>query len=264
MSCFPMILSVIIFCSLICLLFFLSGRSLPSVTEQFSKGDDLFYLYNYYREPVDIKIIVKGASQTEEQLLFSKVVNGRREGVDRSTASKLLRDGSTIKIYSSKFGLIGQGILQLAIDKTIKALHVGLLSGHEDLTMAGEGTKSTLGTAISRLNLINVTPRTINLSIGSDQVMIPSNSSVLYYGPGRAGLHFGVTIRDQDQLLQNYIIDRPITDLYLGLISDAQTPLYNGSKFGRDFDDTINITTSSLCKGETHKGALIDRLALYS
>ena len=131
-------------------------------------------------------------------------------------------------------------------------------SGHEDLSMAGESTKSTLGTALPRVRIVNASPRCLMLTAGSDSIKILPHSSHLYYGENNMGIHIGTILRDQDGFLQDYVINRPMTDIHLGLISDVQTSLYSGSKFGGDFDDTVEVQDLH-SMGGPHNGTLRDR-----
>lgn len=231
--------------------------------EGFTRGRD-FYIYNYYKVPVDVKVQQEGE---REQLMTSGVPAGGRFGIRWSSIASNLRNGTTIKSYARKPGsthdiLIGSSQLRIPKGTTIKALHVGMSSAHQDLSMAGEGTKSTLGTALPRVRIVNASPRILTLLAGSNLITIQPHSSHLYYGEYDRGVHLGTVLRDQDGFLPDYVIDRPVTDIHLGVASDIQTPLYTGSKFGGDFDDTVDGVVHPLelhGLGGPHNGAMRDR-----
>ena len=231
--------------------------------EGFTRGRD-FYIYNYHKVPVDVRV---QQDDEREQPMISNVLAGGRLGVRWSSIASNLHNGTTINSYTRKPGsthdiLIGTNHLRIPKGTTIKSLHVGMISAHQDLSMAGEGTKSTLGTALPRVRIVNVSPRCLTLLAGSDSIQIQPYSSHLYYGENGRGIHLGTIIRDQDGFLPNYIIDRPITDIHMGITSDVQVPLYAGAKFGGDFDDTMEGIVShpfELHDLGVHNGALRDR-----
>ena len=237
-----------------------SERTPSSKVEGFAHGRD-FYIYNYYKVPVDVKIVPPGGDR--EHLIVSQVPPGGRLGVRWGQISSVLQKGAVVRVYTRKVGsihetIIGKSELRVPEGTTIKALHVGMSSGHEDLSMAGESTKSTLGTALPRVRIVNASPRCLMLTAGSDSIKILPHSSHLYYGENNMGIHLGTILRDQDGFLQDYVINRPMTDIHLGLISDVQTSLYSGSKFGGDFDDTVEVQDLH-SMGGPHNGALRDR-----
>lgn len=235
-----------------------------SPREMFMQSRD-FYIYNYYKVPVDVKVVLKGT--TEEIDVASQVPPGGRKGISFSASSSVFRDGSIQRVYARKVGsvkqvMIGESVLNIPKDTTIKSLHVGMSSGHEDLSVAGEGTKSTLGTALPWVRIVNSSPRCLSLLAGSDSIKIQPRESLMYFGEHRMGVGLGTVLRDQDGFLNDYVINKPITDLHLGLISDTQTPLYSYSKFGGDFDDTAEIPIHLLengLMGGPHRGAKRDR-----
>jgi len=237
------------------------------IKEPFIRGGNDFYIYNYYNVSIDVSFIPSSDIKTIEP--------GQRIGLNSSDVYKYLKNGSIIQVHTSvlqdRLGspkehksplLIGESKLILPEGKSIKSLHIGMSSGHDDLSMAGESTKSTLGTALPRVRLVNTTPRCLNLMIGSDKIRILPHSSHMYYGENNMGIHLGVIVRDQEGFLKDYHINKPITDLHLGIISDIKTPLHGGSKFGGDFDDTVDVVNYPMeihGMGGPHNGSLADR-----
>ena len=228
------------------------------------------FVYNHYNVPVNVVI----ASEDNGKVGID-VAPGQKQGMKNSDVRDYLKKGSVVEVYTTKNPkrvghdehhnnplLIGKSELVVQEDRTLKAIHVGMNTGHEDLSMAGESTKSTLGTAIPRVRLVNTMPKVLTLTIGSDTVKILPNSSHLYYGENHMGIHLGVIVRDQEKHLRDYVIDKPITDLHLGLISDVNVPLFNGSKFGGDFDDTVDVPNHVMeiyGVGGPHNGMFADR-----
>jgi len=228
---------------------------------EFSRGND-FYVYNYYKVPVDVKIRCPNIYGYKE--MVSKVPSGGRLGVKSDAVNKNVLDGSKIKVYThtSVPILLGKSKLVIPKNKTIKALHVGLNSSHEDISMASEITKSSLGSALPRIRLVNLTPRDLTFRIGWQTVKIQPHSSYMYLGENYQGIHMGTVIRDMDGYLQDFVVDKPITDIHFGFISDIKTPLYTGSKLGGELDDTVegvNYLQELHGLGGPHNGSLRDK-----
>lgn len=158
---------------------------------------------------------------------------------------------------------IGKSVMTIPEGKTIKALHVGMNSGSTAIEMTSDITKSPLGTALPRLRIVNVTPRTINLTTtGGNVLTIPASKSLLYFGEYENGIPMGVTFRDIDGILPDFNLKIPITDLFLGIISDIEIPLYRGSLIGQAFFDDPGVMYhpfQELRGYQLHRGAFIDK-----
>lgn len=228
--------------------------------EKFTKGND-FYVYNYFTIPIDVKVVPVGSD--DEEVIVESVPSAERLGVKRYMVNKKIRAGSIIRAYESgRSILLSESTLKIPANTTIKALHVGLISAHEDLGLAGTGMKSSMGTALSHVRLVNASPRCLSFTIGWDNVTIQPNTSLMYFGENTGGIHLGSVIRDVDKYMPDFTIDKPMTDIHFGFISDIQTPLYTGSKFGGDLDDTVEVVNHSLelhGVGGPHRGSLRDR-----
>lgn len=225
-----------------------------------------FFIYNYFN--VSISVYVKTHN---DQLinLASNIPPGKNHGINFNIASKYLMDNTTINIYKSSSSqpvlneLIGRSTLQLAENSTIRAIHCGMNTGCTDLSLLSDPVKSPLGTAIPRLRIVNTTPKTLTLTTtGNNLIVIPSGKSLLYMGLWENGIPLGCKLMDKDGILPTYIIDIPITDLFLGVISDIPLPLYNNitRKSSVSFDDEPGIPSNALeiHDKQFHKGSLID------
>jgi hypothetical protein len=178
---------------------------------------------------------------------------------------KYIVSNAKIKVHDSRNNfLIGESTMTTPENKTIKALHCGMVSGHSDISDISEITKSPLGgNSLSRLRIINVTPRDLNLTTtGGNNLHIPSGKSLLYWGEYEKGVEMGVTFKDVDNILPDYNISIPITDLFMGIISDIEIPLYRGAKIGGEYFDEPGMLYHPLQEinnYQTHIGSLIDK-----
>jgi hypothetical protein len=240
-----------------------------------------FYVYNYYKVPVSVKvsgrdiygtnkygkITVTDPMPLDASDYFITLVENVPSGKHKAITMDLwhhITDNKKINIINSDTGeLIGESVMTIPQGKTIKALHCGMVSGHSDIALSSDITKSPLGTAIPRLRIVNVTPRVINLTTtGGNKLTIPPAKSLLYFGEYENGIPMGVTFKDIDGILPDYTLKIPLTDLFLGVISDIEIPLYRGSKIGGAFFDDpgeMYHPFEELNFYQLHRGAFIDK-----
>jgi hypothetical protein len=248
-----------------------------------------FYVYNYYKVPITVKVseneivnigkiekvgtyrdvttIGQKSEKDERTFTFMTLIENvqpNKFGVITDSKWQNITDNKKITIYDSKTNeLIGESIMTIPQGKTIKALHCGMNSGHTDIAISGDITKSPLGTALPRLRIVNVTPRTIKLTTtGGNKLTIPPAKSLLYFGEYENGIPMGVTFKDIDGILPDYNLKIPLTDLFLGIISDIEIPLYRNSKIGGSFFDDPGVMYhpfEELRGYQLHRGAFIDK-----
>src|SRR5207253_3801348 len=149
--------------------------------EGFKEGKD-FYIYNYYKIPIDVYIVPQGDDISDNSikafepvLMASNVPSGKRKGVQLDMIQKYIKNGSIVSVRGLGLGtseitydkpnstpnqpgvLIGESTLNLPPNKIIRHLHLGMVSGHDDIYMSGEITKSPLGTSLPRVRIVNMT-----------------------------------------------------------------------------------------------------------
>jgi len=258
----------------------------------YSAPNEKFYVYNYYKvpitvqisttetidhdkfkainiigNPIDVSILERKPKEVTTNLEYTTLIENVPSGKFKAITLlkwKDITDNKKLMVLDSNTKLpIGESIMTIPVGKTIKALHCGMNSGHTAIEMTSDITKSPLGTALPRLRLVNVTPRTINLTTtGGNILTIPATTSLLYFGEYENGIPMGVTFRDIDGILPDFNLKIPITDLYLGVISDIEMPLYRGSKIGQAFfeDPGVMYHPFEELRGyQLHRGAFIDK-----
>ncbi len=258
----------------------------------YSGSPTKFYVYNYYKVPItvqvsttevidrekgeliddignniDVSILEHKPKEVTKNLEYITLVENVPSGKFKAIPGgkwKNITDNKKLIVLDSATKLdIGKSVMTIPKDTTIKALHCGMNSGHTAIEMTSDITKSPLGTALPRLRIVNVTPRTINLTTtGGNILTIPAAKSLLYFGEYENGIPMGVTFRDIDGILPDYNLKIPITDLFLGVISDIEIPLYRGSKIGQAFFDDPGVMYhpfEELRGYQLHRGAFIDK-----
>ncbi len=238
-----------------------------------------FRIHNHYRIPVDVIAILPNMKVTpgkeyEQGIKLAESIPttlyGEQGNVIDSGYDYFGR-GTVVLVYASKNReLIGKGVMNIPVGKTIRALHLGMSSIQDDYSMKSDSIRSPLGgSAIPRLRLVNSSPRTLKLSTVAalndgtlePDIIIKPYGSVLYLGQFEKGIPLGVTFKDIEGYLDDYKLDAPGTDLFFGLISDVHELPYSGMKFGGDFDDTIYDVAYplQLTNMGHHKGSKINR-----
>jgi hypothetical protein len=217
-----------------------------------------FYIYNYYKVPIDVSVITK----TKIVKLATNISSGKRSNNITKNLVDNIVDGTEIIIEASNNKIIlGKTVMTVPPGETIRNLHCGMVSAHDDFSDSSDIVKSPLGTAMSKVRLVNLTPRVLSLTTtGSNALLIPPFKSLLYYGQYENGVQMGVTFRDIDGFLPNYTLEIPVTDIFMGVISDISIPLYRGAKLGGAyFDDPGEIYRPlELIPTQSHRGMYID------
>ena len=236
----------------------------------FQPGND-FYIYNYYKVPITVKVVPKTPKNSIIPPRIITVVEnveaGKRKGVKIDDVINYITNGATILVetYSNNnfvgTVILGKTIMTIPPNTSIRALHCGMVTAHDDFSDSSLLSKSPLGTALSHVRLINLTPRYLTLTTtGSNKIIIPPNKSYLYRGQYENGVAMGTLFRDVDKYLPDYELTLPVTDIFMGLISDLDIPLYRGSKLsGAYFDDPgVNYHPLEIDPTQWHRGLLID------
>lgn len=225
-----------------------------------SKGSHDFYVYNYYKVP--IQVLVNG------EVIGDAIEPKKRLGIDKQAAIKYFSNGkATVRVYAKsdtqKYDmLIGKSETHTPKNTMIRGLHLGMNSAHEDYSLVADPIRSTLGTALPRLRIVNDTAVKLKFQIGSDQICLSSGEDKMYFGEEDHGIHLGSIIHNIDGILQDFTVTIPVTDVHLGIISDRSAPLYTGIKIGGDFDDTVqgkNYLLELWDMGGPHRGMFSDK-----
>jgi hypothetical protein len=244
------------------------GFTLPLVKNKVHEPKT-FFIYNYCLVPIDVVV--------NDVDIVSGIPPKGKKGITQSMVDQHFKEGALVQIYAMSttsdntdnpkglsLSLILQSLLTIPPNTTIKALHCGQNMGSMDIALISDPVKSPLGTALSRLRIVNTTPKTLRLTTtGNNTLIIPSGKSLLYLGRWDNGIPLGTTISDRDGILPTYIVNVPMTDLFIGIVSDIPLPLYNDiTPFGLAFTDTPGIpgpdNALEIHNMQRHAGRFID------
>ncbi len=241
-----------------------------------------FFIYNYYNVPICVGVV--NYADKRAAILARNVPVGGKIGISLSKSNEWMVKYNAVKIYreqdmphnfgekpkfeenaythlSTRSDAIGESILTIPPNTSTKALHCGMNVGSDDIALSSDPVKSPLGTALSRLRIVNTSPQTLRLTTtGNDFLIIPPGKSYLYYGLWANGIPLGTEFKDVEGIIPSYRVLIPITDLFMGVISDIAMPLYNDIKVGLAYNDAPGIVNNALeiHDIQSHKGMLID------
>lgn len=216
-------------------------------------------LHNHFKVEVDVELIYE--NHVNPLLIARSIKSNEPKNV---VINRPLQKGSIVLIKSG-------GILLSKIwvkEDGMKEIHFGMNTAHYDISVSSEPAKSPLGTALPRLRIVNTLSKTINLNTFGDyprsashgSISIPPGSSVLYFGQYQNGLHIGVRFTDVDGVLDDFVVTRHVTDLFLGVAAPQKIFPYTGAKIGGEFDYTTSTIDFPLTFNiQYHKGSEIDR-----
>jgi hypothetical protein len=225
-----------------------------------------FKVYNYLRVPIRVAARIT-TSQTPIPL--TDVSPRGTSFVPRKLIDSYFKDGTQIRIYTlqttgdgakiqgeAKTDLYAISELDTAALKrdgvktgTIKALHIGqttsrVLAGKQN---SGLVTSSNAVQGVPYVDIHNLTDQQLCLTTGVSALTIPPHGFVRYKGGDHFGVNLGTIFYDTAHKYVPFQILQPITDLYYGLISDLQNPLFGG--FQMSFDDSPDEPTFLLENG---------------
>lgn len=199
---------------------------------------DVLKVYNYYKVAIDVT--------TGDNVTFGgeKIVSNLRP-----RGMITIPHPGNIQYLSINSAEFNRSLNRMVITDpwSIHEVHIGMNSAHQDLSMAGESTKSSLGTSIPRLRIVSHLSTPTILSAGSEKVTVPANGSVMFLGENLQGIHIGTILRDEGPkgALRDFVIDREMSELHIGIVSTEFIPHFAGSKLSFDLDHPDHVVLAS-------------------
>ena len=222
------LIALIIIVILVIILVLIEKKS-PKIDETFQVdvGRD-FYIYNYLNFPVIIKI------ENENTL---EIARKNRLGLSDLYVAENLRTGSDIKIFvKMDEDLIHYSDYKLNVkhDLTIKSLHIGMITSR--WVGANFDDKMIPANAQQGRPWVKIHNMT-NIPLEINRENITQYGDILYKGRHHFGVALGTIFNDKDKIFQTFKFDTPATDIYYGVVSDIQQPLFGGWQIDDRFDD---------------------------
>lgn len=142
-------------------------------------------------------------------------------GVEYQILIRPVQDGKSLKNE--------QVFVKMTIAKQgIKQLHIGMLTTRYEQGRGDDGFIAG-GVAIQGRPWIKIHNRTLlPLRLNGGKILIPAMSWSRYKGDWHMGVPLGFNLKDKHGLYPDFTIEKPVTDVYYGMVSDLLQPLYGG------------------------------------
>lgn len=210
-------------------------------------GND-FYIYNYLNKPIRVE-------SGKGDVIVAHIGARQSKGLKFSFISKYFLDDHKFNVYLlnnvngvEEKALFSEYKFDLPEGETIKHLHVGMVTarwvGATQDSTAIPGLNAVQGRPWIKIH--NLTDRTLSLNNNID---ISPNGVLRYSGRDHFGVRLGTVFKDQDGVFPTFIFDTPATDLYYGVTSDLQQPLFGGFQLDAFFKHSAEEPQFLLEKG---------------
>lgn len=225
-----------------------SKKESPEINKKtmFNAQDDepkKFYIYNYLLKSLEVQLLPKTDNVgTGPSIVLAKIPPRQKKGIPMSTAIKFLRTKNMLRF--NLFDELKPGLEKLHFadyhittpkDEMIKALHVGMIASKK----VGANQDDHLVTGWNAVQgrpwvkVHNMTNLRINLVQGS----INPGGILRYSGRDHLGVRLGTMFEDRDGNYPTFKYKIPATDIYYGIVSDIEQPLFGGWQIDWVYDD---------------------------
>lgn len=175
----------------------------------------------------------------DSKILIDRVEPKSKHGISHKKVLELIRQNRKLRVYLLKDDgecLYADYDLDLCPDKTIKALHIGMITsryvgaGHDDNWKPA--ANAVQGRPFVKLHNMTYSPILLN-----EHIIIPALGVIKYHGRDAFGVRVGTIFEDSNRNHQTFKMKRPATDIYFGVTSDLIQPLFGGWQIDSEFDD---------------------------
>ena len=203
--------------------------------EGFSHASD-FYIYNYLLAAIRVNVLFPDG---REETLETRIPGKSKRGFKIKTIEKYFNQEHKLRIYTlgkeDSFTIFGDYQFATPEDTCIKALHVGMVTSRwvgadADYNIGKPGLNAVQG--LPWIKIWNTTDTTLSLNNNID---ISPGGMMRYPGRDHLGVRLGTVFKDQRGVFPDYIYTIPATDVYYGVVSDLQQPLFGGFQLTQDF-----------------------------
>ena len=213
-------------------------------------GYQPFYIYNYLKKPIRLEVLTSdddGVTTKKPETLIEDIPAGGKAKINKAQVDYYMRRGHHVKVYVK--GVMREGKIPreelyannvfslLPKDKTIKALHIGMITSRWVASNSNATNNWALPNAVQGLPWIkihNMTDRYIALN---NNINISPRGHLRYSGRESFGVPLGTIFKDPSGIHLDYQYTVPNTDIYYGVISDVQQSLNGGYQADCIFQD---------------------------
>ena len=209
--------------------------------ENFISENGDFKIYNYLNKPVQIHLldIENGEmSGIKPKVLIDHLEARKTKNIKMEVASKHFTKGNGVIVYThesdGELKMFSEYKFDVPEGTTIKSLHVGMVTsrwvGADQDSVYIPGANAVQGRPWIKIH--NLTDETLSLNYNID---ISPGGTLRYSGRDHFGVRLGTIFKDQNNVFPDFIFTIPATDVYYGVTSDIQQPLFGGWQADRIF-----------------------------
>lgn len=198
-----------------------------------------FTFSNHLEKPIRLKISHVSVPKIKE---IKSVLAKGIHAVNLKSIAKYIKNGTQIDVYTydnTKPGDVFYGSYQLNLPEgtTLKNLNIGMMTSRwvgadGDYTIGAPGMAAVQG--MPWIKIHNFSGRYLALN---NNINISPGGFLRYTGRDHFGVRLGTVFKDQDGIYPDFVLSRPATDVYYGVSSDIQQPLYGGFQLTHHFED---------------------------
>ena len=181
-----------------------------------------FTVYNYTRANIAVEVV----SPSGKKEKFASVKSQDSASVNARIARSILKRGSKIEIYLVNVSKSSSTLYATydVVKDGMQALHVGMVTMR---TNPNGNYDHVIGNVqgMPRLYVHNTTLLPLNFE---NPLCVQPESVVKYTGRDHNGVPLGLLLEEESGLYPSITVRKPVTDIYFGVVSDLQQPMYGG------------------------------------
>lgn len=202
---------------------------------------ETFTFYNYLKKNVRVEVVKLNGKEVKP-VVIAKIFPQKSVNVDLRIIERYLITNTTFRIvlFDSlkpdwEERIFAYYEMNIPEDTTIKQLHIGMLTskyvGASDFDLGQRGI-SVQGMPWLKIHNLTLLPLQIN-----ENINITPEGMLRYTGRQHMNVSLGTVFKDMDDIFPTYIYTVPASDLYWGVVSDIQQPLFGGFQLTPEFYD---------------------------
>lgn len=199
-----------------------------------------FDICNYLLKPV--RVDVKPFNKPVQTFAPRIRARGKMQ-FSRELADKYFLKGSVVVVYilgEKKMQKFSTYTLDIPEGTSINKLHIGMITSRwvgadSDMNIGKPGLNAVQGLPWIKIHNMSDVPLSLNHNID-----ISPNGTLRYTGRDHFGVRLGTVFDDQDGIYPRFIWTIPATDVYYGVVSDLQQPLFGGHQLSPEFLDAAD------------------------
>lgn len=215
-------------------------KNIVSSKENF-KMEDKFGIYNYLNKSIRLKILRPGFSTP---ITLGEISPRSKKSFSFKEIGKYLTRGNQIQIYTFDRNAPGTPEkffstyeMNVPEGETIKMLHIGMITSRwvgadADYNIGRPGMHAVQGMPWIKIHNFTDYPLEIN-----ENINISPGGTLRYAGRDFYGVRLGTVFEDKDGIFPTFILTIPCTDVYYGVVSDIQQPLFGGFQLTPVFNE---------------------------